>query len=216
MSIEQDAEGAHHLERAHRRLAVGDDDRLRDEAVTERGVAAAIDSDQVREVADLDFEGSAHTAALDLANLDGRFAPDVLEASARRALASWVEAVDGEDAALEAVATPEAVQAMLYPKDPSRRNRLVVRGPKLRKLRIVEIDAAADPPAMLVEAEVAGRRYIEDRNTTTVVWGRNDVEEVFFERWLMVLTDDAATPWRIAQTDVPPSTISRAAAPRHP
>jgi hypothetical protein len=163
-------------------------------------------------VADLDFEGSAYTAALDLANMDGRFAPDVLEASARRALAAWAEAVDGADSALDAIATPETVQAMLFPNDPSRRNRLVVRGPTLRRLRIVEVNAAADPPAMLVEAEVAGRRYIEDRNTTTVVWGRNDTEEVFFERWLMVITDDPATPWRIAETNVPPSAVRRGAA----
>ncbi|MGH9034981.1 MAG: hypothetical protein ACRD0O_04395, partial [Acidimicrobiia bacterium] len=64
----------------------------------------------------------------------------------------------------------------------------------------------------LVEAEVAGRRSIEERDTTTVVCGRNVTEEVFFERWMMVLTDDPATPWRIAETNVPPSTVRREAA----
>jgi predicted lipid-binding transport protein (Tim44 family) len=211
LSIEQDAEGAHNLE-APIVASPWSDDRLRDEAVTERGVAGAVATDQIAAVADLDFEGDAYTAALDLANMDGRFAPDVLEAAARRALDSWAEAVDGDDAALDTIATSAAVQALLFPNDPSRRNRLVVRGPTLRKLRIVEVDAAAKPPAMLIEAEVAGRRYIENRDTTTVVWGRNDVEEVFFERWLMVLTDDPDTPWRIAETDVPPTTVRRGAA----
>ncbi len=200
VSIEQDAEGAYHLDDTIVASPWGDD-RLRDEAVTEQAVASAVADVQIREIADVDFEGSARTAALDMANIDGRFAPDVLEAAARRALASWAEAVDGDDTALDTIATPEAVQAMLYPNDPSRRNRLVVRGPKLRRLRIVEVDAGADPPAMVVEAEVAGRRYIEDRNTATVVWGRNDTEAVFFESWRMVLSGHDDTPWRIADPD---------------
>jgi predicted lipid-binding transport protein (Tim44 family) len=137
--------------------------------------------------------------------MDGRFAPDVLEAAARQALAGWAGAVDGDDAALEVIATPEAIQAMLHPGDRSGRTRLVVRGPKLRALRIVDLDAAAEPPAMFVEAEVAGRRYVEDRDTTTVVSGRNDAEVTFTERWRMDLSDDPATPWRIVETDASPS-----------
>ena len=41
---------------------------------------------------------------LDLSLADARFAPDVLEAAARRAVAAWAEAVDGDDAALLEVA----------------------------------------------------------------------------------------------------------------
>jgi predicted lipid-binding transport protein (Tim44 family) len=212
VSIEQDAEGSHNLD-APIIASPWSDDRLRDEAVTERGVAAAVADDKIREVADLDFEGSARTAALDLANMDGRFAPDVLEAAARRALAGWAEAVDGDDTTLEGIATPEAVLAMLHPGDPSAQTRLVVRGPKLRALRIVDLDAGADPPAMFVEAEVAGRRYIEDRDTTIVVSGRNDAEVVFTERWRMALSDDPDTPWRIVETDASPPAGARREAP---
>jgi predicted lipid-binding transport protein (Tim44 family) len=198
-SIEQDAEGLHNL--ADPIVAAPwSDDRLHDEAVTERAEAAAVPMDQVREVAAVDFEGSARTAALDLAGVDGRFAPDVLEAAARRALAGWAEAVDGEDAALEAVATPDAVHQLLHPGDRSGRTRLVVRGPKLRRLRIVAVNGSSDPPSMTVEAEVAGCRYVEDRDTTTVVSGSKDHEAVFVERWSMELSDGAGSPWRIAGT----------------
>jgi predicted lipid-binding transport protein (Tim44 family) len=206
-SIEADAEGDHNLDAATV-ASPWADDRLRDEAVTERASASAVPTGQVKEIADLDFDGSARTAALDLANLDGRFAPDVLEAAARRALAGWVEAVDGDDSALDAIAAPEAVHHMLHPGDPSGTTRLVVRGLQLRALRIVALDPAADPPAMIVEADVAGRRYVEDRDTTTVVSGNKDDEVLFSERWRMVLGDDPATPWRIASTE------SGAASPR--
>ena len=199
-SIEQDAEGEHHLEAAII-ASPWADHRLHDEAVTERAAATAVPTGQVREIADLDFDGSTRTAALDLANLDGRFAPDVLEAAARRALAAWAEAVDGDDAALDSIAAPEAAHDLLHPGDPSGKTRLVVRGPQLRALRIVALDPDADPPAMIVEAEVAGRRYIEDRDTTTVVSGSKDGEVVFTERWRMVLGDDPGTPWRIARTE---------------
>ena len=200
VSIEQDAEGAHHLDAPIIASPWGDD-RLRDMAVTEQAVASAVADDQVRGIADLDFDGDARTAALDMSNIDGRFAPDVLEAAARRALAGWAEAVDGDDAALVAIATPEAVQALLYPGDGGHRTRLVVRGPKLRALRIVSLDSAADPPTMMVEAEVAGRRYIEDRDTTTIIEGSNDREVVFTERWTMALSGHDDTPWRIADAD---------------
>ncbi|MDQ3947281.1 MAG: TIM44-like domain-containing protein [Actinomycetota bacterium] len=200
VSIEQDAEGAHHLD-APIVASPWSDDRLRDMAVTEQAVASAVADDQVRGIADLDFDGDARTAALDMANIDGRFAPDVLEAAARRALGGWAEAVDGDDAALEAIATPDAVQALLHPGDPSRRSRLVVRGPKLRALRIVALDAATDPPTMTVEAEVAGRRYVEDRDTTTVVEGSKGREVVFTERWTMGLSGHDDTPWRIVDAN---------------
>ena len=53
----------------------------------------------------------------------------------RRAAAAWAEAVDGEDAALERVASPEAIDALLYGGDAQRRTRLVVRGPRIERVR---------------------------------------------------------------------------------
>ena len=91
---------------------------------------------KIAEVADLDFDGDARAAALDLSLADGRFAPDVLEVAARRAVTAWAEAVDGDDARLRAIATPQAARELLHPGDPSGRTRLVVRGPKVKQIRI--------------------------------------------------------------------------------
>jgi hypothetical protein len=85
--------------------------------------------------------GDARAAALDLSVADPRFAPAVLEAAARRAVEAWALAVDGDDAALESVASREALGALLYPGDSSRRTRLVVRGPRVRAIRIAGLDA---------------------------------------------------------------------------
>ena len=131
--------------------------------------------------------------------VDGRFSPDVLEAAARRAVAAWAEAVDGDDAALERVATPEAVRSLLYPGDGGAHTRLVVRGPRLQTLRIASIDGQSVPPSMAVEAQLSGRRYLEDRDTASVLEGSQSRETTFTERWTMALTGDAETPWRIVE-----------------
>ena len=55
---------------------------------------------KIAEVADLQYDGDAHSAAMDLSLADGRFAPDVLEVAARRAVDAWAQAVDGDDTPL--------------------------------------------------------------------------------------------------------------------
>jgi hypothetical protein len=125
----------------------------------------------------------------------------VLEAAARRAVVAWAEAVDGDDAALEAVATPAAIRELLYAGDASGRTRLVVRGPRLHAVRISALDGAADPPTIAVEADVEGRRYVEDRDTLALVSGSRDADVRFTARWTLALGGDAATPWRLAGPD---------------
>ena len=122
----------------------------------------------------------------------------MLEAAARRAVEAWAEAVDGADAALERAATPEAAHALLYPRGEN--TRLVVRGPQLMQLRIAALDADAKPPTFTVEAELSGRRYLEDRDTVAVLEGSKDRATTFTERWTLALGDDPATPWRIVDT----------------
>jgi hypothetical protein len=171
---------------------------MRDESLVEGAVADAVPAGtKIAEVADLQFEGEARAAALDLSLADGRFAPDVLEVAARRAVGAWAEAVDGDDAALAAIAEPDAVWELLHPGDPTGQTRLVVRGPKVTRIRVVGLDAAAVPPTMTVEVDVKGRRYLEDRDTTAVVAGSRSREVGFTERWRFALADDPGQPWRI-------------------
>jgi hypothetical protein len=152
----------------------------------------------VAEVADLDFDGDARAAALDLSVADGRFAPDVLEVAVRRAVQAWAQAIDGDDAPLAAVAEPEARRELLHPGG-SDLTRLVVRGPKVTRIRIVGLDAGAVPPTMTVEVDVHGARYLEDRDTAAVVAGSRSRTTGFTERWTFALTEDSRQPWRICR-----------------
>jgi predicted lipid-binding transport protein (Tim44 family) len=203
LSIEQDREGEYNLAAPLTPTPWGDE-RLRDEAIAERAVAEAAPAGYApSELADLDFEGTARAAALDLALADGRFDPDLIEASVRRAVQAWAAAVDGPDTALEEVARPEALQELLYPNDPSRTVRLVVRGPRILAIRIAALDAAAQPATFRVEIDVRGRRYLENRDTQAVVLGSRDDEVPFTERWTLALDGPPEWPWRIAATGSP-------------
>ena len=197
ISIEQDAEGLHHLD-APIVTSPWDDGRVRDTAVVEGALAgAALPGTATAELIDVDLAADARTQALDLSLADARFAPEVLQVAARRAAEAWAGAVDGDDAPLLAAATPEAVAALLYGGDASRGTRLVVRGPRIDGVSIERIDALPEPARMQLAVRVRGRRYVEDRDTAALISGSRDRETQFTERWTLALDGDAKNPWRL-------------------
>jgi predicted lipid-binding transport protein (Tim44 family) len=201
-SIEQGAEGGHVLEEQIVATPWSDEPAMRDQALVEGAVAEAVPAGtSVAEVAKLEFDGDARAAALDLSLADGRFAPDVLEVAARRAVVAWAQAVDGGAQQLEEIADPRAIEELLHPEGD--KTRLVVRGPRVRQIRVSGLDPAAEPPTMTIDVEVEGRRYLEDRDTAAVISGSRDRAITFTERWTFALDGDAEQPWRIAAVTAP-------------
>jgi hypothetical protein len=93
VSIEQRAEGDHHLD-SEIVVSPWSDSRLADETLTELAVEDGLPPEFVTaDLAVVEFDGAAREQALDLSLADARFAPDVLEAAARWAVAAWAEAV---------------------------------------------------------------------------------------------------------------------------
>ncbi|MDQ6807635.1 MAG: Tim44 domain-containing protein [Actinomycetota bacterium] len=204
ISIEQGAEGEHALEATVAATPWSDQKALQDQALVEGAVADAVPAGtSVAEVADLDYQGDARAAALDLSLADGRFAPDVLEIAARRAVAAWADAVDGNDRALLALARTDAAHALLHPEGSE--TRLVVRGPQVQQIRILALDAGATPPTMTIDVELSGRRYLEDRDTAAVVSGSQTRTVKFTEHWTLALEGSDEQPWQIAQVGAPPA-----------
>jgi len=205
-SIEQHREGLHQLNEPIVPSPWADASALERDAALEQAAANRVPDGDIAALAGADLAHDARIAALDLSLVDDRFAPHLLAAEAEHAVRAWAEAVDGDDAALESVADPHAVVQLLYAGDPERRRRLVVRGPRIRGLRIEQLDARDRPATMLVALEVGGHRYVEDRQTAVLLEGDRSLESTFVVRWRMVLTDDPGRPWRIA------SVVERAAA----
>lgn len=149
------------------------DDRLHDLATLQQAARTTLRRATLADIAPLEFTGDLRTAALDLAGLDGRFDPDVLEVAARRAVAAWADAVDGDHRPLMALSEHRTAEELLYPER-DRRRRLVIRGPRLHHLRIVDLRPRATPPTMTVEATITARRYLEHRATGGVTAGSRD------------------------------------------
>jgi predicted lipid-binding transport protein (Tim44 family) len=206
LSIEQRAEGDHHL--ADELVVTPWDDtaRLRDEALVEGAVQDKLPEDvSAAEVASVSYEHDARAKALDLSLVDARFGPDVLEVAVRRVVSAWAEAIDGSDDQLAALSTPEALRDLLHPNDPSERTRLVVRGPHVTGVTIEALDVEPEPPRMTVTVQAEGRRYVEDRDTAAVLSGSQSASTRFSERWTLALTGDDANPWRITDAKALPN-----------
>jgi predicted lipid-binding transport protein (Tim44 family) len=200
-SIEQRSEGDHNLE-SEIVASPWSDSRIADEALTELAVEDKVpEGFTTADLAELDFDEDARAHALDLSLADARFAPDVLEIAARRAVEAWAEAVDGEDTALNEIASPEAVTALLYGGDSTARTRVVVRGPRVRTIRIERIDVERQPATMTIRVDVHGRRYVEDRDTAAIVSGSKDRAATFEERWTLALDGPDSAPWRLVDAD---------------
>lgn len=207
-SVESDSEGLHHLESEIVASPWSDTAALRDEALVEGAVAdRALDGFATADLVDVDLADDARTQALDLALVDGRFAPDVLEVAARRAVAAWAAAIDGDDDALLAVADRPAARTLLHGGDGSANTRVVVRGARVQRIAIDRLvageDADDEPARMTVTVAVRGRRYVEDRDTAAVLHGSKDADVTFTEHWTFALTGDAAQPWRIVEVAEP-------------
>jgi predicted lipid-binding transport protein (Tim44 family) len=206
LSIERGAEGDHNLSDPIVATPWEDTARLRDEATIETAATKLPAGFKTADLADLDFDGDARAAALDLSLADPRFTPDVLEAEARRIVEAWAEAVDGEDTALARLASKPALHQLLYQGDERERTRVVVRGPRVKRIAIVALDAKADPATMTVDVELGGRRYVEDRDTASVLSGSKTEATVFTERWTLALDGPEAQPWRIVAAE--PSAVA--------
>ena len=135
-----------------------------------------------------------------LALEDAELAQGVLEAAARTAVGAWAEAVDGEDEPLERVASPEAVATLLYGGDATRKTRLVVRGPRVKRIRIAAVQVEQEPATMTIDVELGGRRYVEDRDTAAVLDGSKDSASTFTERWTLALAGPDDAPWQVVAT----------------
>ena len=172
-SIEQSAEGMHNVESEIVATPWDDERRLRDDAVAERAAADAAPAGfAAAELADLDFDGTARAAALDLALADGRFDPDLIEASVRRAVDAWARGGRRRrrGAGGRRRARTRCAQ-LLHPGDASGRRGSSSAARGCEAVRIADLDAGAAPPTIAVEVDVTGRRYVEDRDTAAVLSG---------------------------------------------
>lgn len=200
LSIEQDEEGEHQLDEPMEADPL-EDSRLTDQARVEAAVADAAPGGVPASELDDEDARTAEAKARDLAVVDARFDPDIIESTVRRGVAAWAEAVDGGDAAFSHLARPELLQDLLYPPGGGRSLRVVLRAPKVRDVTLLGLDSDATPPTATVRIRIEGVRYLEDRNTLDVVGGDKDRAARFDGIWTLSLDGPDDAPWRISAVD---------------
>jgi hypothetical protein len=136
-AVEDEWTGHRHL--GHDPLATPEVDiaRLRDRAVLDEARGETAPAELAAVAGDVIGASEARAAALDLANLDARYSPDVIESCVRRILAGWEFATHGQRSALAGLADPNAVDQLL---DSPHRQPTVIREPHLKSLELAELD----------------------------------------------------------------------------
>src|SRR5580704_2228271 len=111
--------------------------------------------------------------------------------AARLAVAAWVQAVDGDDSALTAMAEQEAAHWLMHPV---RKNWQVAPGPAVTQIRIWELEAGTDPPQLSLTFQFTGHRQFA---------GRAAGEETVFAGLLsLALQGTGPSPWRLVSGHV--------------
>jgi hypothetical protein len=124
--------------------------------------------------------------------------------AARLAVDAWVRAVDGDDAALTAMAEPDAAHWLMHPV---RKNWQVAPGPSVTQIGIWELEAGADPPRLSLSFQFTGHRQLDDPGLAGPgSAGRTaaaaEEETVFTGLLSLVLQETGPWPWRLVSGHV--------------
>jgi len=128
--------------------------------------------------------------------------------AARLAVDAWVRAVDGDDAALTAMAEPDAAHWLMHPV---RKNWQVAPGPSVTQIQIWGLEAGADPPRLNLSFQFTGHRQLTDPSLADPSLadpspaGRTAAaaeETVFAGLLSLVLQGTGPWPWRLVSGHV--------------
>jgi hypothetical protein len=133
---------------------------------------------------------------------EGWFGPDMTAQVARRAIAAWAAAVNGDDAPLAAMADGDAAHWLL---NPVRKAWAIAPGPVVTGITIWAIDRLADPAELSVSWRFTGcQRPVEPTPEPGLALptGWSDEQQVFVGMITLAFTGPLAWPWRLTSGHV--------------
>lgn len=125
--------------------------------------------------------------------------------AARRAVAAWLAAVNGDESALASIADADAAHWLL---NPVRKQWVVAAGPVVTEIVISGADPAADPPELRVTWRFTGRQRIESTLEPPLGPGDavpsdwTDREQIFAGLLTLEFSGSGAWPWRLSHGHV--------------
>ena len=133
----------------------------------------------------------------------GWFGMAMAAREARRAVAAWATAVNGDGTRLASMADPDAAHWLLYPV---RKAWAIAPGPVVTEITIWTVKPAAEPPELGVAWRFTGRQRPVEPGPPEPGLARpsgwSDAEQVFVGNLTLAFTGPAAWPWRLTHGHV--------------
>ena len=183
--------------------AAGDDERLREQSLSELARQEAPQSDQLADI--IDPDKPAQAALMDLSVVDGRFDPQLIESAVRHLVEAWEEATTGSTEPLSRLTSPEAAMTLLHPSGGDHGLRLVVRDARLEHWSPRSVVKAA-PPRVVLDVVIAAVRYVVEEDTNSHIAGNDRDERPISIAWTLELVD-SEPPWRLTESTDPTDEI---------
>ncbi|MGW3044478.1 TIM44-like domain-containing protein [Kitasatospora sp. NPDC001159] len=183
-SVEQAAEGAHHLTSAIETDGWDQKEVARDAVLEVAGTTAVKGVSDILSLTNISWSTDADTAAGDLSVLDGRFDKSVLEVAVERFLEEWVM----NDGSLDFTSVRTV-------------NRTVMRDAVVTSLKVRSL-VSRDPIVFRVAIDAEGVYYEVDRRSEQVLRGDAHKRRPITFAFDLRLDDTSTKAWTVIATDV--------------
>ncbi|BAJ26940.1 MULTISPECIES: TIM44-like domain-containing protein [Kitasatospora] len=183
-SIEQAAEGAHHLTNAIETDGWDQKEVAREAVLEVAGKTAVRGAGDILALTNISWSEDADAAAGDLSVLDGRFDRAVFEVAVERFLEEWIM----NDGSLDFTSVRTV-------------DRTVLRDAAIRKVTVRAL-VAREPIVFRVAADVEGVYYEVDRRTEQVLRGDPRARRPLTLAFTLRLDDAGAGGWTVIATDL--------------
>ena len=142
---------------------------------------------------------------LELAQLDGRFDPSLLEARIRHIVGAWEEASTGAIEPLAAVASPEGAGELLYPGSEGRSPscRWVLRDAVIDAWAASELRIVAVPYRVTIDLLLSAIGYLVDWPSGTYRAGNPARRRQMRLSWTLELSDATPAGWQLVASSDP-------------
>jgi hypothetical protein len=139
---------------------------------------------------------------IELAQIDGRFNPDLIESRIAHIVDAWEQACTGSHSPLAALTSPAALNRLLYLSRRNGKDRLVVRDTVLTRWTPEMIDPSSKSPRIDISLTVSAVRYLATANGRHLQ-GSREARHLIHLKWTLTLDRAQPSGWQLTKTTSP-------------
>ena len=172
-----------------------DDDRLREQALTE----LARDTTTVNPAGLTDSSAGPRDQLLDLAAIDSRFSPALIDATIRHLLDAWEQETLDHNHRLTPLAAAGACRQLLEANGADPDVRFAIRDIELAGWEPIALDPDRVPPHLTVSVQIHAIRFVTDANDG-IIAGTSTISRLMELHWTLELANHPSALWQLADS----------------